>query len=167
MKNKIIDYISNNYNELKEITHKITLNSIYTEDLLQEVILQILEKDLITLDDDKNIKYYIIGLIKINWYSTTSPFYYKIKREFDKYAELTIDICDENMYDEQYEKLLTEMEKQMGELDWFKKEILSHYMVLGSLRKVNQLTKIPIPSISRYVKEAKETLKENINKNNI
>ena len=78
------------------------------------------------------------------------------------YNELTIDIVDENEYDSEKEDKFQAMEESIGNLDWFKKELLSHYLVLGSLKKVNQLTKIPIPSISRYINETKQQLKEEI-----
>lgn len=162
MKQQVIDYISNNYDELHKITKKITNNSQLTDDLLQECLLQILEKDRIILDDPKNIKYFIIGIIRINFLSSTSPFHYKIRREICQYNELTIDIVDENEYDSEKEDKFQAMEESIGNLDWFKKELLSHYMVLGSLKKVNQLTKIPIPSISRYINETKQQLKEEI-----
>ena len=162
MKKKVIEYISKNYNELHQITKKITDNNQLTDDLLQECILQILEKERIILDDEKNIKYFIIGIIRINWLSKTSPFYYKIRREIMAYNELTIDIVDENEYDSEKEDKFQAMEESIGNLDWFKKELLSHYLVLGSLKKVNQLTKIPIPSISRYINETKQQLKEEI-----
>ena len=144
MKRKVIEYISNNYNEIRLITRKITDNNQLTDDLLQECLLQILEKERIILDDEKNIKYFIIGIIRINWLSKTSPFYYKIRREICQYNELNIDIVDENEYDIEKEEKFEAMEESIGNLDWFKKELLSHYMVLGSLKKVNQLTKIPI-----------------------
>jgi len=164
MKSKVIDYISNNYDELKTITKKITCNNELSEDLLQEVILQILEKNRIIIDEEKNIKYFIIGIIRINWNSKTSPFYYKIRREIDKYDELSIQLHDNYDYDYDIEKenKILAMEESIGELDWFNKELLSHYVVLGSLKKVNELTKIPIPSISRYINETKTKLKKEI-----
>lgn len=164
MKNRVIEYISNNYNELQSITKKITGNHQDSDDILHECLIQIIEKEQIILDDEKNIKYYVIGVIKINYYSKTSPVWYKLKREMEKYAELTIDIQDENSYDYEKEEILCSLETSLCEMDWFHRQLLEQYMLLGSLKKVNKVTKIPIPSISRYINEAKEIIKQEINK---
>jgi hypothetical protein len=47
-------------------------------------------------------------------------------------------------------------------LDWFRKAILNHYLVLNSLKAVSKKTTIPLTSISRYIKEGKEQIKTNV-----
>lgn len=56
------------------------------------------------------------------------------------------------------------LEISYAELNWFQKSILDLYLMLGSMKKVSQHSNIPITSISRYIKEAKDTIKRDINK---
>ena len=68
MKQRITDYINNNFNELQKIVKNITRNDELGDDLLSEVVLQLYEKKEIVLHnyEDDTIKYYIIKIIKIN-----------------------------------------------------------------------------------------------------
>lgn len=164
MNPEIEKYITKNYYELLKITKRITKNNDWSGDLLNEVILQLLERKEIKLKslEDNDIKYYIIKCITINWHSKTSPFHRKIRREAIMYTELN-DVFnmveDENIFDSH--KLMDIMETEWTETNWFHKIIFEKYMVLGSLKKVAQDTTIPLTSIARYVKETKNTIKEN------
>jgi hypothetical protein len=60
------------------------------------------------------------------------------------------------------ELLLKILEEEYSELDWFRKAILNHYLVLNSLKAVSKKTTIPLTSISRYIKEGKEQIKTNV-----
>jgi len=163
MKPEINDYIVRNYYELKKICNKITDNSSWSGDLLNSVLVQLYEKDEIKLDklDDNNIKYYIVKCLTINWYSKTSPFYRKIKRESTLYNELyeVMELPDEDIFEGH--KLLDIMEMEWTEVNWFNKIIFSKYLTLGSLKKVSIDTTIPLSSIARYVNETKMIIKQN------
>ena len=91
MNKKIECYITRNYYELFNIAKKITQNHNLSQDLLHEVILQLYGKETIILNeyDDNQIKYYIVSIMRINWHSNTSPFYYKVRREFKMYSDLS------------------------------------------------------------------------------
>lgn len=164
---KVEQYITKNYYELLKISKKITKGHELSQELLHEIILQLYDKDVIELKsyDDNSIKYYITAIIRINWNSKTSPFYYKIKKERSNYQELTFDISYENEQ-EAFEKqqLFDILEQSYCDLSWFHKSLLEMYLTMGSLKKVSNKTTIPVPSISRYIKEAKLEIKENINK---
>jgi DNA-directed RNA polymerase specialized sigma24 family protein len=158
-------YIVKNYKELEKICVKITDNNGWAQDLLQDVLLQLYEKDEIKLDklDDDSIKFYIVRCITTNWYSETSPFYRKVRRESSLYNELK-DITDlpveeDNKMDERFMKIV---EEEFGGLGWFHKDIFSRWLVLGSHRRVAKQTKIPVTSIGTYIREAKETVKLNV-----
>ena len=164
----IEDYIAKNYYVLNTISKNITKGHELHQELLQEVILQILERDNIVLKNytDNDIKYYITAALKINWHSKTSPFYYKIRKERSTYTELTFDL-QHDTEQEAYEKqqLFDILEREFTELDWFRKSLMEMYLTLGSLKKVSQKTTIPLTSISRYIKESKEQIKNNIKNN--
>ena len=162
---EIEQYIIKHYNELKAICLKITKHSDWAEDLLQDVLLQLWEKDEINLKklDDNSIKYYIVRCITTNWYSETSPFYRKVKRESSLYSDLK-DIAEAPVDDNEiHEHLVMDtMEEQYGALNWFSKDLLSRYLILGSYKKVSQQTRIPLMSVHTYVKQAKTELKANV-----
>jgi hypothetical protein len=163
---KVEEFIKNNYYILLGISKKITKGNELHQELLHEVIVQLYEKKVINLKeyDDDSIRYYITAVLRINWHSKTSPFYYKIRKEPASYTELSFDMSYESEQ-EAYEKqqLFDILEKEFTELDWFRKSLMEMYLTLGSLKKVSQKTTIPLSSISRYIKESKEQIKTNMN----
>ena len=163
----IKEYISRNFYILNEISRNITRGHELHEELLQEVMLQILERDNIVLKNytDNDMKYYITAALKINWHSKTSPFFYKIRKERCKYTDLTFDLeYDSEQASFEKQQLFDILENSYCELDWFRKSLMDMYLTLGSLNKVSKKTSIPVTSISRYIKEAKQEIKNNIEK---
>jgi hypothetical protein len=163
---KVEEYIKNNYFILLGISKKITKGNELHQELLHEVIIQLYEKKIINLKeyDDDSIRYYITAVLRINWYSRTSPFYYRIRKERATYTELTFDMSyttEQESFEKQ--ELFDILEREFTELDWFRKSLMEMYLTLGSLKKVSQKTTIPLSSISRYIKESKEQIKTNIN----
>jgi RNA polymerase sigma factor (sigma-70 family) len=166
MNKEIEQYISNNYGELLTIAKKITRNNDLTEDLLHEVILQLYNKTNIVLRqyNDDQIKYYIVSILRINWHSQTSPFYYRIRKENSKYTciDELYDLADDQQLEYEKQELFDILEESYCELDWFRKSLFEMYLTLGSMKKVSVKTRIPVSSISRYLKESKEQIKTNI-----
>jgi RNA polymerase sigma factor (sigma-70 family) len=166
MNKHIEKYITTNYYLLLGITKKITKNHELSSDLLHEVIIQLYNKSNIVLQEysDDQIKYYIVSVIRINWHSQTSPFYYKIRKESSKYTNIDdiFDLTDDSQLDFEKEQLFIILEQSFCELDWFKKSLFQMYLTLGSMKKVSKQTRIPVSSISRYLKESKEQIKNNI-----
>ena len=160
---EIESYIVRNYNELQTICLKITKHSQWSDDLLQDVLCQLYEKETINIKtlDDASIKFYIVRCLTNNWYSKTSPFFRKVMRESTLYNELgdVSNIATEN--NEEQHILMDTLEQEFMNLNWFHKDVFSRFMVLGSLKKVSDDTTIPYTSIKRYVKEAKNEIKLN------
>jgi len=173
MNKDIEKYIVNNYFKLLQITKKITNHHDLTQDLLHEVIIQLYDKGAINLRkyDDDSMKYYIVSIIRINWISKTSPFYYKVKREFMKYESLIehsnvngfFEMSAEQEYFEK-QKLFDILEQEYSELTWFHKSLFELYMCLGSVNKVAKHTEIPKSSIIKYIKESKDTIRNGVEK---
>jgi len=164
--NKQIElYLTKNYYELLKISKKITKGHQLSQELLHEVIIQLYDKKNIVLEKytDDQIKYYIVSIIRINWNSQTSPFCYKIRKETAKYTNIddVFDLVDVDtaQLDFEKEELLTILEQSWCELNWFHKSLFEMYMTLGSMKKVSKQTRIPVSSISRYLKESKEQIK--------
>jgi hypothetical protein len=164
MKIEIEQYIAKNYYELLNICNKITKHDTFAGDLLNDVLLQLYDKKEIKLNklDDNSIKYYIVKCLTINWYSKTSPFYRKIRRESTLYNEL-FDV--ENMIDSddifKEHHIMEIVEAEFTEINWFHKIIFEKFLLLGSLKKVSVDTRIPLTSVARYVKETRQTIKLN------
>lgn len=164
MKPEIEQYITKNYYELLKICNKFTKNSDWAGDLLNDVIIQLYDKQEIKIKslDDKSIKYYIVRCLTTNWFSKTSPFYTKVKRESTMYLELFegMDYPDnDTTFDDHL--IMQIIETEWTEIDWFNKLIFEKYLTLGSLKKVSQDTTIPLTSIAGYIKTTKQTIKTN------
>lgn len=166
MNREIEKYITTNYYQLLSITKKITKNHELSQDLLHEIITQLYDKKEIVLKEytDDQIKYYIVSIIRINWHSNTSPFYYKIRKESSRYVNIDeiFNLADETQLDFEKQQLFDILEQSWCELDWFRKSLFEMYLTLGSMKKVSKQTRIPLSSISRYLKESKEQIKNNI-----
>jgi DNA-directed RNA polymerase specialized sigma24 family protein len=169
MNKKVNDYINNNFKELQTISKRITQGDQLAEELLQEVVLQIYEKGNLILKeyDDDSIKYYIIAVMKLNWNSKTSPFYYKIRKEPKNYTELKPSYVNYETTEQEeeyhtHEELLNIVEQEFTELTWFNKRLMELYLTLGSLKKVSVQTQIPIASVGRYIREIKQEIRINV-----
>ena len=164
MKIEIERYITKNYYELLNICNKITKNDSFAGDLLNDVILQLYDRENIKLNklDDNSIKYYIIKCLTINWYSKTSPFYRKVRRESTLYNELfdVPNLIDNNDIFKEHH-IMEIVETEFTEMNWFHKIIFEKYLTLGSLKKVSVDTRIPLTSVARYVKETRQVIRLN------
>ena len=167
MNKQVESYLTRKYYELKTIANNMTKNEDLAHDLLHECIIQLYDKQDIVLKsyDDNSIKYYITSILRTNFYSKTSPFYYRIRKERMMYVDITE--CyniEEEQRDFELQLLYDILEISYAELNFQQKSLLDLYLILGSMKKVSQNTNIPITSISRYIKQAKETIKRDINK---
>lgn len=167
MHKEVEDYLTRNYYQLLTIAKKLTKNDQLSQELLHECILQVLEKEKITLKsyDDNSIKYYIVAIMRINYFSKTSPFFYRIRRE-RMIMNVDITTCWDMSYEQEEfetEELYQLLEEEYCELNWFKKSLLDMYLSLNSsMKAVSRKTNIPIQSISRYIKETRHEVKTNI-----
>jgi hypothetical protein len=166
MNQKIEAYITKHYYELANIAKKLTKNHDLSDDLFHEILIQLYEKDKIILKryDDDSIRYYIVAIMRINWYSKTSPFYYKVRREIDKYSDLSefVDYGESGQFDFEKEEIISILEVEWCNLDWFRKSLVQMYIELGSINKVAKKTRIPKTSVSNYLKQSREIIKTNL-----
>lgn len=167
MNKQVEQYITKNYYVLKSIAQKITKDQDLAHDLLHECIIQLYDRKEIILKsyDDNSIKYYITAIMRTNFYSKTSPFYYRIRKERILYVDIS-ECFNMEAEQEDFEKtnIFDILEISYTELDWFQKSLMDLYLMMGSMKKVSQNTSIPLTSISRYINDTKESLKKDINK---
>jgi len=164
--NKLVEaYITKNYYKLLQISKRITKGHQLHQDLLHEIIIQLYNKKEINLNDyeDDTIRYWITSIMRINWYSKTSPFFYKMRKETLTYQPLNdiFEYQDNEQLVWEKEILLQSLEISYSELDFWKKGMIELYLVLGSVNKVSKYTGIPKSSIIKYVKQSKEQLRNN------
>jgi len=164
---EIEDYIQKNYYHLYNIGMKMTKQDPLTRDLLHECIIQLYDKEVITLKsyDDNSIKYYIVAVMRINYFSKTSPFHYRIRRE-RQIMNVDVATCWDLSYEQEefeQEQIYQLLELNYTELSWFQKSILDLYLSLNrSMKAVSRKTNIPNQSISRYINEIRKQVKTDI-----
>lgn len=169
MNKKIDTYIQKNYYILLNIANKMTDRDELAQDLLHECILQMYNKGDVKLKsyEDDSIKYYIVAVMRINYFSKTSPFYYRMKRE-KHIMNVDISKCYDIPYEQENfekEELYQLLEINYSELNWFHKSLLDLYLSLNSsMKAVSRKTTIPNQSVSRYIKEIRNIVKANIMK---
>jgi hypothetical protein len=159
---EIENYITKQYYFLLSVAKKYTKNDDWASELLHEVVLQLYDRKTINVKlDDESIKSYIIRALMINWCYPTSPFYIKYKKHNLTHTDIT-QVIEMAQIDTEIDnhKFMDILEEEFGNLYWFNKLLMEKYFVLGSLKKVSVDTKIPLPSIGRYIKETKFQVKE-------
>ncbi len=153
-------WINKHHNELKHVVGRITSNHPDSDELLQEVMLQLLEKpDKINMLPDEQKLYYFIRVVKNNWHSSTSPYQYhkqKIKSLHIPYDHNK----GEKVLDEVYEENTPDMEWvycELNQMEWFNRDLFRLWVELGTYTNVSKQTTIPLNSVGKYIKD---TIKE-------
>lgn len=156
MINPVIEqYIVSHYYELLRIAQNITKNHQLTNDLVQDVILQLYERGEIELRDyeQDTIKYYITAVMRINWYSKTSPFYKRIKKNNN--VEFTDMSIPDEVYNTEEDILIKSVEEKFGEMNWYDKELLTLYILCGNIRDVATIKKMGKSTVARKINSIK------------
>lgn len=143
----------------------------YADDLAQEIVLILLEKDItmiIDLNNRNQLKYYIIGIATNLFRSNTSDFQKKY-RHGQENIEIDDQIC--NMpttgYDHQIDILY---QKAMEIMDtWakpgqypFEKKLFLLYLQIYNMTTIAKLTTIPYRTIRRSIEQSKQKLKNEL-----
>jgi hypothetical protein len=159
---EIEGYITRQYYFLLSVAKKYTKNDDWASELLHEVILQLYDRKEIKVElQDEKIKAYILRALMVNWCYKTSPFYKKHKREMT-HVELNEAIELTQQHSElDHHQFISIMEEEFGNLEWFNRILMEKYFMLGSLKKVSTDTRIPLPSVGRYIKETKQIVRHN------
>jgi len=156
------EWLNLEYNELRRITENITSNHRLTDDLFHEVILQLLNKskDLDKIPD-KEKKYFFISVIRLNFYSKTSRFHYKIRKPTDVW--FTFDERDEGKEeDEGYidKPDLNWVLDELKTIHWLRRTLFEFWIEEGTITKVSEKTKINKNTCGGYIREVKEILQQ-------
>ena len=162
------------YTNLKNLA-KNFLPSKYLDDIVHEVFLQIYSNPerLKQLIDNKQLKYYFIRLCKNNYYSKTSKYYYKYKRQYKDIIfntdtmKLACKLKADTLYFIEDADLINDI---LDGLYWYDRELFKLY-VLGdnngkrfTYTSLSKKTKISRMNIYITIKKVKEYIKEELNK---
>ena len=140
---EIEDYIQKNYYHLYNIGMKMTKQDPLTRDLLHECLIQLYDKEVITLKsyDDNSIKYYIVAVMRINYFSKTSPFHYRIRRE-RQIMNVDVATCWDLSYEQEefeQEQIYQLLELNYSELDFYGDDLRHSILHLIALYGVNSI----------------------------
>lgn len=146
--------------EYKGICRKLLPN--YADDLYQELVLTILEKDedkFKNFKDCNSIRYYAVGILCNMVYSKTSQFYKKIRQRLPDWQPPNDEPNDSDLSGIANELL----EKQY----WFDKHIFKLYINKGSIRKVANDTGINRGIVYSSIQNTREKIKRKMKPLNI
>lgn len=91
------DILEKYYSFLLELQEKFGVN----DDCMQMIYLELLQynnKKLIELDNNNEMKYWIVRLVKNYWFSKNSRYYYTYKRYYDYFEKYAKNDCEEEEY---------------------------------------------------------------------
>jgi DNA-directed RNA polymerase specialized sigma24 family protein len=170
MNKEVENYLTKHYYELLNISKKLTKGHELSQELLHEVVIQLYDKKEIKLKSycDNSIKYYITAILRTNFYSKTSPFFYNIRKESQTYLELFDEYNYQTIPDIPFEEeeialekenIMCILEQSYVELEWWQRSLFDLYIVLGSIKKVSKKTRIPVSSVSRHIREIRTKIK--------
>ena len=177
LKEKVImigNYIQQHYTEILQKVKAVTRNHQDTEDLLQDCILNLLEKgsDYTNkiVEDDK-VQHYIVKMVHIQYNSGSSPFYNQYKKTLLKSVEINDDIMegveDSIETHEDTEKLSKDVKIYIGNLPVYERTIAEKHFVNGdSQREMSRYYNINRIHITKDINNIKKNIRMSFNKDN-
>lgn len=151
-------WIEDNYKRLRQITHNVSRDNDIDE-LFQICIEQLLINNKSLQLNDKERFYFFTKIVKNNYYSKSSPYYYSNKRF--NYSELSgIEVVEEpyEEFDElRWVQQQIDMDKKTK--DWYYARLFEIFISNDcSITKTQQLTTIPRNSVSRDINRYRKIL---------
>jgi hypothetical protein len=95
---KIINELERN-NTIRELCENMRVSSADIDDLVQEIYLILLEYDnekVINMYNNKQLKFFLVGIIQRQYHSVTSPYYKKYKKYYSLIDANTINNSELN-----------------------------------------------------------------------
>lgn len=167
------NWVTNNFNELRNICTKITRgNHDDVDDLLQLTIEQFLNnRKVLSVPDEQKLFFYT-RIVKNQYNSKNSSYYYIYKKHsFSQPLDVTRPSPElDTLVDEPYEESIFDLEwvkKQLKSMDWYYGRLFELYIEEGcSVTKLSHRTTIPINSVSRDINKVRRELNKRRNKTN-
>jgi hypothetical protein len=154
------DWLSNNYNELKNICSKFSTPE-EVDDLLHLCIEQFINNKKVHQIPDKEKLYFFTKIVRNQYHSKSSKYHYTYRRyQFNEIVENDIsDIeYEESKFDMDWVIKQIEEDKKNGE--WYFSRLFEIYIEQDcSVTKTSKKTSIPINSVSRDLNKYRKQLK--------
>lgn len=170
MMNNIDRYISNHYDELKNIARRITKNDNDYEEVFHNVLEQLFRKRNQDLTDTDIIKLFK-HMVQINFYSKESPynrFKHIIRKHngFDYIEDIKdFDVPEDepDLYHIQLQNDIDWLYNKLNELDWFDRKLFDFYFTGNggkklTYQKISDITTISVGTICNSIKRTKDFL---------
>jgi len=161
------DYLTDNYNKLKDIAYNIT-NGKDDDDLLSFVIEELYkcEADRISEIIKKNqMTFYVVRVMLNQFHSKTSRYHYKYRKYYEYHTTSTIECIspDNTEYTikdkEEVEERLEWVEEKLKDIYWFDAECFRIYYREGySLSEMERETRISKNTLYKAIRNVKNYL---------
>lgn len=174
-KDKILHQLSIR-RDIKEITTSIAHGKFFGEELYQElfvVLCSLEEKRLVEMYTNNWLDFYIIRTLTNMYKSTSSQFYYNIKKpqllkaenvmDYDHNEGKSLDRIDNiaaPLVEDEPHRVLNSLEEGIEQLGWYDKGMIKLYLELGTLKKVSEKSNINVCYVSEAVSRGKKQLKD-------
>lgn len=151
------DWLSNNYNELKNICSKFSTPE-EVDDLLHLCVEQFIKNKRVHQIADKEKLYFFTKIVRNQYHSKSSRYHYTYRRyQFSDVVETEI---PDVVYEED-EFNLEWVYEQLKSIDWYYGRLFELYIEEGcSVTKLSKRTTIPINSVSRDINKVRRQLKQ-------
>jgi RNA polymerase sigma factor (sigma-70 family) len=162
----IRQYIEKNYIEILNKVKAVTRNHQDTQDLLNDCILNFLEKGNDYTNQvlqDGKVQHYLVRMGHIQFNSSTSPFYTQYKKNSLKSTEINEDVVqieDEVIIHEDKEKLVNKVKLYIGNLPVYERILAEkHFVDNTSQREMSKMYNINRIHISRDLNNIQSNIK--------
>lgn len=154
-------WVTVNHHKLLQVCQRVTKGEPY-DDLCQVCIEQFLKNKKIDSIPDNQRMYFFTKIVKNNYNSQSSPYYFQYKKfKFNEIENMDLEYLE---YEED-DMNLDWVYKQLDELGWYYKRLMQLYVEEGaSISKLSVRTTIPINSVSRDINKARKFLRDKRNK---
>ena len=151
------DWLSKNYDELKNICNKFSTPD-EVDDLLHLCIEQFIKNKKVHQIPDKEKLYFFTKIVRNQYHSKSSKYHYTYRRyQFSEVIES--EIPDVEYQEEQFN--LDWVYEQLKTIDWYYGRLFELYIEEGcSVTKLSKRTTIPINSVSRDINKVRRQLKQ-------
>lgn len=162
----IHSYINIHYRVIKNKVRAVTKGNQNTDDLLQDLIINLLEKGeeyCQKLVDDGKVDHYIVRMAYIQFNSSSSPYYYKYRKVQLKSSEF-----DTDKHGGEYEQkeikdnnLPKKIREEINQMHWYDRTLATDHFVNGkSMRQMSREYGINRSYISKDLKRIKNIIIE-------
>lgn len=151
------DWLSENYNELKNICNKFSTPE-EVDDLLHLCIEQFMKNKKVHQVPDNEKIYFFTKIVRNQYHSKSSKYHYTY-RKYQFNESIEYDTPDVEYEETQFN--MNWVKEELKKIDWYYGRLFELYIEEGcSVTKLSKRTTIPINSVSRDINKVRRELKQ-------